>query len=137
MPIVHLQEKKQLNLQLDKVMLRKLLINHKIYDASEDQCQRLIDGYGRNNFLTVAQFSEMINREETFTQFNKQRPAITDTEAEDSNLSYPMTHYYISSSHNTYLEGNQYFGKSSVEMYTKVLQGDCRCIESKSTFEIF
>ncbi|KAJ8967860.1 hypothetical protein NQ317_017627 [Molorchus minor] len=37
--------------------------------------------------------------------------------------------YYINSSHNTYLSGRQFGGKSSVEMYRQVLLAGCRCVE--------
>uniref|UniRef100_A0A8C4ZYN7 Phosphoinositide phospholipase C n=1 Tax=Gadus morhua TaxID=8049 RepID=A0A8C4ZYN7_GADMO len=40
-----------------------------------------------------------------------------------------LAHYFISSSHNTYLTGRQFGGKSSVEMYRQVLLSGCRCVE--------
>ena len=50
-------------------------------------------------------------------------PAIT------RDLSYPLSSYYISSSHNTYLSGHQLYGEASTEAYTNVLLRGCRCLE--------
>ncbi|KAK4998539.1 hypothetical protein LTR66_002245 [Elasticomyces elasticus] len=58
----------------------------------------------------------------TSTAYDAMAPLVCDE-------SYPLSNYFISSSHNTYLSGNQLYGRASTDAYKNVLTRGCRCVE--------
>lgn len=78
--------------------------------------------------LTRHDFSRMI--------FSKHNSAVPGSVYENvfHDMDQPLNHYWIESSHNTYLTGNQLSSESSVEMYKKVLEMGCRCVECELNF---
>uniref|UniRef100_A0AAV2KCB5 Phosphoinositide phospholipase C n=1 Tax=Knipowitschia caucasica TaxID=637954 RepID=A0AAV2KCB5_KNICA len=93
-----------------------------------EQVQLLVDKHEPNpelaqrGHISVEGFARYLSAEE-----NSIIPPEKLDQSED--MTYPMSHYFINSSHNTYLTAGQLAGNSSVEMYKQVLLSGCRCIE--------
>lgn len=64
-----------------------------------------------------------------FLQYMTSSIANVQAPPEPTDLSWPLSSYYISSSHNTYLTGNQLNSDSDADAYKNVLLRGCRCVE--------
>uniref|UniRef100_T1JBA8 Phosphoinositide phospholipase C n=1 Tax=Strigamia maritima TaxID=126957 RepID=T1JBA8_STRMM len=94
--------------------------------------------------ITIEEVSDIIdqfedqNRAEGFLSTDGFRKMLLSPPMEIFNRSYysiyqemtfPISYYYIASSHNTYLMADQLKGESSVEGYIRALKMGCRCVE--------
>ncbi|CAI4053912.1 hypothetical protein SUVZ_16G0170 [Saccharomyces uvarum] len=80
-----------------------------------------------SSFSKYKEPTQLIMGQDGFTKFLKEQPYLVDVEEEL--YSKPLNHYFIASSHNTYLLGKQIAETPSVEGYIQVLQQGCRCVE--------
>ncbi|KAF2397547.1 PLC-like phosphodiesterase [Trichodelitschia bisporula] len=78
----------------------------------------IADGEGFNSFLEF--MTSEWGSAQDWTRISNGDPSYYD---------HPMSNYFISSSHNTYLTGHQLYGESTVEGYRNVLLRGGRCVE--------
>uniref|UniRef100_A0A672MZJ3 Phosphoinositide phospholipase C n=1 Tax=Sinocyclocheilus grahami TaxID=75366 RepID=A0A672MZJ3_SINGR len=97
-------------------------------EGSYEHALQLIDCYEpsdtarKNHSMSVDGFLMYLTSPEG-SIFNLERQGLFQ------DMSQPLAHYYISSSHNTYLMEDQLKGPSSVEAYIQALKRGCRCVE--------
>uniref|UniRef100_A0A665X3F6 Phosphoinositide phospholipase C n=1 Tax=Echeneis naucrates TaxID=173247 RepID=A0A665X3F6_ECHNA len=90
-----------------------LEIIHKFEPCSENQREGVLGIDGFTNYM----------RSPAGDIFNPDHYSV------NQDMSQPLCNYFIASSHNTYLMGDQLMSQSRVDMYAWVLQAGCRCVE--------
>ncbi|XP_010794209.1 inactive phospholipase C-like protein 2 isoform X2 [Notothenia coriiceps] len=89
----------------------KLILSHEPSEEGRQQGYLSLDGF--TSYLTSAE-CHLFDREH-------------DGVCQD--MTQPLSHYYISSSHNTYLIEDQFRGPSDISGYIRALKMGCRCVE--------
>ncbi|KAJ5692212.1 hypothetical protein N7462_001635 [Penicillium macrosclerotiorum] len=64
-----------------------------------------------------------------FRAYMKNSTSCAQAAVKDLDLSAPISDYFVSSSHNTYLTGNQLYSEAAASAYTSVLLRGCRSVE--------
>ena len=101
--------------QEQKVELTMKECRELIKDFEPDDNDEAFSLKGFVHFIMFSDIHEIVN------------PAKCKQVYQDMNR--PLSHYWIASSHNTYLVSDQVIGKSSIEGYVEALKSGCRCIE--------
>ncbi|KYQ55913.1 1-phosphatidylinositol-4,5-bisphosphate phosphodiesterase [Trachymyrmex zeteki] len=108
---------------------RDPLLNEILYPLyTEKRCTEIINDYETDE---KAKAEKKLTKDGfiRYLMSDENAPVFLDKLEEWMDMDQPLSHYYINSSHNTYLSGRQIGGKSTVEMYRQVLLAGCRCVE--------
>ena len=93
------------------------------HDFPLELAERIIEDFGDGGAsLSLMGFIEYLHSEMN-EAFNPEHDLIYQ------DMNAPLAQYFIASSHNTYLMGDQIRSESSVEAYVRCLREGCRCVE--------
>uniref|UniRef100_A0A667ZYQ5 Phosphoinositide phospholipase C n=1 Tax=Myripristis murdjan TaxID=586833 RepID=A0A667ZYQ5_9TELE len=96
--------------------------------ASQETAEELIDKY---EIEETARASRSMTFE-GFLRYMESKDCCVFDQSHTSvyhDMDQPLCNYFISSSHNTYLTGDQLVGKSHLDAYVTALRKGCRCLE--------
>ncbi|XP_076856802.1 1-phosphatidylinositol 4,5-bisphosphate phosphodiesterase epsilon-1 isoform X2 [Brachyhypopomus gauderio] len=116
-------------LGLGILQLNDFLVNcqgeHRTYDEILSIIQKFepSSSMRQMGWMSFEGFARFLMDKDNFASSNEESQVNMDE------LQYPLSYYYIESSHNTYLTGHQLKGESSVELYSQVLLQGCRSVE--------
>uniref|UniRef100_A0A3B5AWV0 Phosphoinositide phospholipase C n=1 Tax=Stegastes partitus TaxID=144197 RepID=A0A3B5AWV0_9TELE len=97
--------------QVSEETSMKLIQSHEPSEEGRQQGYLSLDGF--TSYLTSAE-CHLFDREHDYVC---------------QDMSQPLSHYYINSSHNTYLIEDQFRGPSDISGYIRALKMGCRCVE--------
>ncbi|KAF3691478.1 1-phosphatidylinositol 4,5-bisphosphate phosphodiesterase delta-3-A [Channa argus] len=100
-------------------------------DSSHIHAQSLILTYELNEWGNTAQRNQFMTPNGfTMYMLSKENCVFNPEHARVyQDMKQSLAHYFISSSHNTYLTKDQLTGESSIEPYIRALNHGCRCVE--------
>ncbi|XP_010891524.2 1-phosphatidylinositol 4,5-bisphosphate phosphodiesterase eta-2a isoform X2 [Esox lucius] len=109
-------------------LARFLELEQKMTKVTKDHCLEIVNKFEpcpenqKQGVLGIDGFTSYM-RSPAGDIFNPEHYEVTQ------DMTQPLCNYFIASSHNTYLMGDQLMSQSRVDMYAWVLQAGCRCVE--------
>ncbi|XP_018597248.2 1-phosphatidylinositol 4,5-bisphosphate phosphodiesterase delta-1-like isoform X2 [Scleropages formosus] len=118
----------QTNRQMSAKDLLSFLQNEQQEGVSLDDALKLIEKYEVDN---AAKEKQQMTKDGFLMYLHQPEGMILNPAHKDvyQDMTQPLSHYFISSSHNTYLMEDQLKGPSSTEAYIRALMKSCRCVE--------
>ncbi|XP_072012060.1 1-phosphatidylinositol 4,5-bisphosphate phosphodiesterase eta-2 isoform X13 [Engystomops pustulosus] len=114
---------------LDSDDLKRFLeVEQKMMNVTKEYCLDIVDKFEpcpenkKDGVLGIDGFTNYM-RSPAGDIFNPEHHQV------NQDMTLPLSNYFIASSHNTYLMGDQLMSQSRVDMYAWVLQAGCRCVE--------
>ncbi|XP_035237123.1 1-phosphatidylinositol 4,5-bisphosphate phosphodiesterase eta-2a isoform X2 [Anguilla anguilla] len=109
-------------------LIRFLEVEQKMTNVTKEHCLEIVSKFEpcpenqQQGVLGIDGFTNYM-RSPSGDIFNPEHYEVTQ------DMTQPLCNYFIASSHNTYLMGDQLMSQSRVDMYAWVLQAGCRCVE--------
>ncbi|XP_053198662.1 1-phosphatidylinositol 4,5-bisphosphate phosphodiesterase delta-1a [Scomber japonicus] len=114
--------------QMSNRELLNFLLNEQVEQVTMEYAHRLIE---KHELDETAKQKKRMTKDGFLMYLQHEEGSILNPAHKNmyQDMTQPLNHYYISSSHNTYLMEDQLKGPSSTEAYIRALMKSCRCVE--------
>ena len=121
-------------LALTPLELQTFMSKEQGYTLSMEECKEIIRDYEMKDNQLLKKVTNLYLGPKGFCKFlmNSSLFMIQNRVKSENvyqDMTQPLCRYWINSSHNTYLIGNQVTSDSSIDGYIRALKSGCRCVE--------
>merc|ERR1711892_985096 len=118
--------------------LQDFMIKEQGYSLSMDECKEIIEDYEIKDKGIRSKVTNLYMGWKAFLRFVMGSSLFmiehrVKSENVYQDMTQPLSQYFINTSHNTYLIGNQLTSNSSIDGYIRALKNGCRCVEVRNS----